>query len=106
MAGRYAVMLVPTPDFARVIVADMEGGEVWAQVDGPVLLDAMAAGKGCWLADMADVNIKLPYPEALVCMAPASWLRDFYPPEQRDGFDDFMAKCIRTAREGAGMTLQ
>jgi hypothetical protein len=107
MTGRYAVMLCQTDEYPRLIIADTAEGEVWAQVDGKGLIDAMAAGKGRWLADMPPVGaIPIPYPEQLVCMAPMSWLRDFCPPDQRTNFDLFKATCIQTAREASGVTLQ
>jgi hypothetical protein len=106
MSGRYAVMLCPTPEYPRVIVADMTSGELWAQVEGKGLLDVMAAGKGQWLLDMPDLGVKLPYPEALVCMAPMSWLREYLPEGEREGLDAFTATCLTAARNMQGATLQ
>jgi hypothetical protein len=106
MTGRYAVMVCQTDDYPRVIIADTAEGEVWAQVDGKGLLDAMAAGKGRWLADMPGLPVPVPYPEQLVCVAPMTWLRDFCPADGRAAFDDFKAACVRIAREQAGVTLQ
>ena len=89
----------------RMVVVDLDDGEVWFSVSGDTVMDVMAEGRGQYLHHLFAA--KIPGLDGkLVCMAPASWLREAMDGEDRERLEAVSATCMRAARETAGVTLQ
>jgi hypothetical protein len=85
------------------VIADPDLGEVWMVVSGPLILEAMAEGHGHWWSP--------PGMEAVVCMAPASWLQKVFEEDGGEGGPELVVvreTALSMAREavGAGAKLQ
>jgi sarcosine oxidase gamma subunit len=89
----------------RMVVVDLDDGEVWFSVTGAMVMDVMAEGRGQYLHHLFAA--KIPGLEnTLVCMAPASWLRGDLEPDELEGMEALAATATTAARETAGITLQ
>jgi hypothetical protein len=108
--GRYAVLScgVPAPGLSkgdRLIVVDMQDGEVWFPVKGVTLMDAMAAGKGKWLGDLGELGPLGPDLDELVALAPMSWLSGLMGYRDEQAMRWIAERATAAAIRGAGVVV-
>jgi hypothetical protein len=101
MSGPGAMTFDSVPVHERKLVVDVDEGEVWLAINGPLVFDALREGRVKPLAALVD-------PERLedcCAMAPVSWLETVFPDERAE-LHLIRDTALATAREALGVRLQ